>query len=170
MKETLAWYWQRISDFVNTHWLGGQTGTDHCGVATTDSLQDIPVCDIRDSTRERMSRCIHGLAETVPTCQRRGTLCIQLQVNCSREREGGGREEEEELLKSIIWWAWLCSIFLYLTIAIHRPSTNDLYKSAGWAIYDMQAEYSRMGVPNEQWCLTNINKEYEVCTSCRIVY
>ncbi|XP_014670869.1 PREDICTED: myotubularin-related protein 6-like [Priapulus caudatus] len=43
----------------------------------------------------------------------------------------------------------------------YRPSTDDLYKSAGWAIYDMQAEYSRMGVPNDNWCLSGINKEYE---------
>lgn len=45
------------------------------------------------------------------------------------------------------------------------------YKSAtvvptmvtGWDQFDLQAEYARMGIPNEEWCQTSINKNYEIC-------
>ena len=35
-------------------------------------------------------------------------------------------------------------------------------KSYGWDFFDIQTEYLRMGVPNENWVLTNLNKDYEV--------
>ncbi|XP_064637121.1 myotubularin-related protein 8-like isoform X3 [Lineus longissimus] len=36
-------------------------------------------------------------------------------------------------------------------------------KSYGWDFFDLQSEYLRMGVPNENWVLTHINKDYEIC-------
>ena len=66
---------------------------------------------------------------------------------------------------------WLCLILVYyFLIAV---DLNDLYafhytapdipdKSAGWDFFDLQSEYLRMGVPNENWTLSNINKEYDV--------
>lgn len=40
--------------------------------------------------------------------------------------------------------------------------TEEIQKSVGWNFYDLQTEYQRMGVPNDQWCLCNLNKDYEV--------
>ena len=40
----------------------------------------------------------------------------------------------------------------------------DIEKTYGWDQYDTQTEYLRMGVPNPQWVLTRINREFEVIT------
>lgn len=32
----------------------------------------------------------------------------------------------------------------------------------GWAIYDAEEEYKRMGVPCDEWRMTTINESYEV--------
>ncbi|OWF52869.1 myotubularin-related protein 8-like isoform X2 [Mizuhopecten yessoensis] len=36
-------------------------------------------------------------------------------------------------------------------------------KSYGWDMYDTQTEYLRMGIPNELWVLTSMNRDYELC-------
>ncbi|KAG8191986.1 hypothetical protein JTE90_002256 [Oedothorax gibbosus] len=46
----------------------------------------------------------------------------------------------------------------------HYTATDeDLPKGSGWNKFDLQAEFSRMGVPNRHWVLTSINKDYEIC-------
>ncbi|XP_017784444.1 PREDICTED: myotubularin-related protein 6 isoform X2 [Nicrophorus vespilloides] len=66
---------------------------------------------------------------------------------------------------------------IYLTLQLFSQPSNveDLYcftykaipanmsQSTGWDFYDLQSEYKRMGVPNDQWGLTNLNKDYELC-------
>lgn len=48
----------------------------------------------------------------------------------------------------------------------YKPKEGELVKqSSGWALFDSQNEYSRMGVPNELWRSTSLNYDYEVCTS-----
>lgn len=44
----------------------------------------------------------------------------------------------------------------------YSSSTEDIPKNAGWNFFDLSSEYQRMGVPNDQWTLTNLNKDYEV--------
>lgn len=44
----------------------------------------------------------------------------------------------------------------------YSSSVDDIPKSAGWNFFDLQSEYQRMGIPNDQWCLTMLNKDYEV--------
>lgn len=41
-------------------------------------------------------------------------------------------------------------------------NTEEIPKTAGWNFFDLQAEYQRIGVPNDQWTLTTVNKDYEV--------
>lgn len=41
-------------------------------------------------------------------------------------------------------------------------NTEDIPKSAGWTFFDLQAEFQRMRIPNDQWNLTILNKDYEV--------
>ncbi|XP_049938411.1 myotubularin-related protein 6 isoform X1 [Schistocerca serialis cubense] len=45
----------------------------------------------------------------------------------------------------------------------YTSSTEDIPKQAGWNFFDLQSEYQRMRVPNDQWSLTLLNKDYEVC-------
>lgn len=44
----------------------------------------------------------------------------------------------------------------------YTPPIEEIQRSVGWNFYDLLSEYQRMGVPNDQWCLSNLNKEYEV--------
>jgi len=37
----------------------------------------------------------------------------------------------------------------------------------GWNLFDLKSEYLRMGVPNENWVVSNINQTYEVRISLR---
>ncbi|KAH1028043.1 myotubularin-related protein 8 isoform X2 [Dendroctonus ponderosae] len=41
--------------------------------------------------------------------------------------------------------------------------SDEIPKNVGWNFFDLQAEYQRMGVPNDQWALTKLNKDYELC-------
>lgn len=43
----------------------------------------------------------------------------------------------------------------------YTSSTEDIPKFAGWD-FDLQVEYKRMGVPNDRWCPTTLNQDYEV--------
>ncbi|KAK7874473.1 hypothetical protein R5R35_001561 [Gryllus longicercus] len=45
----------------------------------------------------------------------------------------------------------------------YTSSTEDIPKPAGWNFFDLQSEYQRMRVPNDQWSLTLLNKDYELC-------
>uniref|UniRef100_A0A1B6DT04 phosphatidylinositol-3,5-bisphosphate 3-phosphatase n=1 Tax=Clastoptera arizonana TaxID=38151 RepID=A0A1B6DT04_9HEMI len=50
-------------------------------------------------------------------------------------------------------------------------NTEDIPKSAGWTFFDLQAEFQRMRVPNDQWSLTTLNKDYNLCdTYPRVLY
>lgn len=44
----------------------------------------------------------------------------------------------------------------------YTSSNEDIPKQAGWNFFDLQSEYQRMGVPNDQWASTTLNKEYDV--------
>ena len=46
----------------------------------------------------------------------------------------------------------------------YKSTPDDLPKSAGWNFFDIQTEYQRMNVPNDQWVLCTANKDYEVRT------
>lgn len=45
----------------------------------------------------------------------------------------------------------------------YTSSFEGIEKSEGWNYFNLDSEYQRMGLPNDHWCLTTINKEYEVC-------
>lgn len=44
----------------------------------------------------------------------------------------------------------------------YTSSNEDIPKQAGWNFFDLQSEFLRMRVPNDQWCLTMTNKDYDV--------
>ncbi|CAL8081785.1 unnamed protein product [Orchesella dallaii] len=45
----------------------------------------------------------------------------------------------------------------------YSQGIEDLPREAGWSLFDLQTEFERMGVPNETWTMTLLNKEYELC-------
>lgn len=63
-------------------------------------------------------------------------------------------------------WLSPCSVDTYEELYAYqyrpKPSEN-LRQSSGWALYDPLNEYGRMGVPNELWTHTTLNRNYEVC-------
>lgn len=44
----------------------------------------------------------------------------------------------------------------------YTVSVSDTSKSRGWDCFNLLVEYQRMGVPNEHWSLTELNREYKV--------
>ncbi|KAG1929130.1 myotubularin-related protein 7a [Pimephales promelas] len=44
-----------------------------------------------------------------------------------------------------------------------NPNADKAERERSWDFLDMKAEYSRMGLPNKQWHVTPINREYRVC-------
>lgn len=56
-------------------------------------------------------------------------------------------------------------LYAYLyALAVRESSPSALGTRPavdGWTLYDAKVELNRMGVPNEQWSLTNINYNYE---------
>uniref|UniRef100_A0A674NHC3 Myotubularin related protein 6 n=1 Tax=Takifugu rubripes TaxID=31033 RepID=A0A674NHC3_TAKRU len=45
----------------------------------------------------------------------------------------------------------------------YNPKQNDQQREEGWQLIDLVAEYERMGVPCDQWQLTDVNRDYKVC-------
>ncbi|XP_053715189.1 myotubularin-related protein 6 [Synchiropus splendidus] len=45
----------------------------------------------------------------------------------------------------------------------YNPKQNDQQREEGWQLIDLGAEYERMGVPCDQWQLTDVNRNYKVC-------
>lgn len=44
----------------------------------------------------------------------------------------------------------------------YNPKQNDQQREEGWQLIDLNAEFERMGVPCDQWQLTDVNREYKV--------
>uniref|UniRef100_A0A7N6ARA0 Myotubularin phosphatase domain-containing protein n=1 Tax=Anabas testudineus TaxID=64144 RepID=A0A7N6ARA0_ANATE len=44
----------------------------------------------------------------------------------------------------------------------YNPKQNDQQREEGWQLIDLGAEFERMGVPCDQWQLTDVNREYKV--------
>lgn len=44
----------------------------------------------------------------------------------------------------------------------YNPKQNDQQREEGWQLIDLAAEFERMGVPCDQWQLTDVNREYKV--------
>uniref|UniRef100_A0A8C7YTK1 Myotubularin related protein 6 n=1 Tax=Oryzias sinensis TaxID=183150 RepID=A0A8C7YTK1_9TELE len=45
----------------------------------------------------------------------------------------------------------------------YNPKQNDQEREEGWQLIDLGAEFERMGVPCDQWQLTDVNRDYKVC-------
>lgn len=45
----------------------------------------------------------------------------------------------------------------------YKGNTEGLTQETGWNFFSFQDEFSRQGVPNEEWSLSYLNVNYEVC-------
>lgn len=47
----------------------------------------------------------------------------------------------------------------------YLPSNEDLGddKSKGWIKFNLKREYQRMGIPNRDWMITDVNADYSLC-------
>ncbi|KAG7260910.1 hypothetical protein CRUP_031906 [Coryphaenoides rupestris] len=43
----------------------------------------------------------------------------------------------------------------------YNPKQNDQQREEGWQLIDLGAEYERMGVPCDQWQLTDVNRDFK---------
>ena len=44
----------------------------------------------------------------------------------------------------------------------YNPQQNDQQREEGWQLIGLGAEFERMGVPCDQWQLTDVNRDYKV--------
>ncbi len=44
----------------------------------------------------------------------------------------------------------------------YNPKQNDQQREEGWQLIDLGAEFERMGVPCDQWQLTDVNRDFKV--------
>jgi myotubularin-related protein 6/7/8 len=45
----------------------------------------------------------------------------------------------------------------------YTSSSEELVKTAGWDFFKLENEFKRMKVPNDEWQLTLMNKDYVLC-------
>ncbi|XP_076869437.1 phosphatidylinositol-3,5-bisphosphate 3-phosphatase MTMR6 isoform X2 [Brachyhypopomus gauderio] len=45
----------------------------------------------------------------------------------------------------------------------YNPKQNEQQREEGWQLLDLTAEFERMGLPCDQWQLTDVNRDYKVC-------
>ncbi|XP_052278880.1 myotubularin-related protein 6-like isoform X2 [Dreissena polymorpha] len=45
----------------------------------------------------------------------------------------------------------------------YTDQMDDYSKDYGWDLFDTKTEFMRQGVPNDQWVLSELNNQYEIC-------
>ncbi|XP_067842139.1 myotubularin-related protein 6 isoform X2 [Heptranchias perlo] len=45
----------------------------------------------------------------------------------------------------------------------YNPKTTEYERAMGWKVINLNDEYRRMGIPNDIWQLTDVNRGYKVC-------
>lgn len=49
----------------------------------------------------------------------------------------------------------------------YNPKMSKESREMGWKLIDLRLDYQRMGIPNDSWEITDINKDYEVIPAQR---
>lgn len=49
----------------------------------------------------------------------------------------------------------------------YNPKMSKENREMGWKLIDLKLDYQRMGIPNDYWEITDINKDYEVIPAQR---
>lgn len=74
----------------------------------------------------------------------------------------------------------VCSRFVFFAVVIlfivhienlycfqYTSSNEELPKATGWDFFSLETEFKRQHVPNDRWTLCNLNKNYELCDTCK---
>ncbi|KPP78323.1 myotubularin-related protein 8-like, partial [Scleropages formosus] len=48
---------------------------------------------------------------------------------------------------------------------LYNPKQDENDRRIGWATVDLKMEYERMGLPNDLWEMTDLNKNYGICST-----
>ncbi|XP_036380158.1 myotubularin-related protein 8 [Megalops cyprinoides] len=48
---------------------------------------------------------------------------------------------------------------------LYNPKQNETDRKVGWGTVDLKMEFKRMGLPNDFWELTDLNKNYGICST-----
>ncbi|XP_041076885.1 myotubularin-related protein 8-like [Polyodon spathula] len=48
---------------------------------------------------------------------------------------------------------------------LYNPKQNEADRGISWSTIDLKADYQRMGLPNDYWQITDLNKNYEICST-----
>lgn len=54
-------------------------------------------------------------------------------------------------------------MFIRVRLYIQALFQGELRQGTGWQFHDLQAEYQRQGVPNENWSICTMNRDYRLC-------
>lgn len=67
-------------------------------------------------------------------------------------------------LSDYCWHVFFCLAEKYeeLYCFSFHPNVDNSERVRSWEFLDLKAEYNRMGLPNKQWHVTPINREYTV--------
>lgn len=70
---------------------------------------------------------------------------------------------------SVFDLAWLGFILLFLAVKYEElycfsfnPKLDKEEREQGWTLIDLSEEYKRMGLPNNYWQLSDVNRDYRV--------
>ncbi|XP_049683592.1 myotubularin-related protein 8 isoform X3 [Accipiter gentilis] len=47
----------------------------------------------------------------------------------------------------------------------YNPKMSKENRETGWKLIDLKVDYQRMGIPNDYWEITDVNKDYEICNT-----
>ncbi|KAK1163038.1 myotubularin-related protein 8-like [Acipenser oxyrinchus oxyrinchus] len=48
---------------------------------------------------------------------------------------------------------------------VYNPKQNKADRGVSWSTIDLKVDYQRMGLPNDYWEITDLNKSYEICST-----
>uniref|UniRef100_A0AAY4EJU3 Myotubularin phosphatase domain-containing protein n=1 Tax=Denticeps clupeoides TaxID=299321 RepID=A0AAY4EJU3_9TELE len=48
---------------------------------------------------------------------------------------------------------------------LYNPKQNEQQRREGWAFIDTATDFNRMGLPNDYWEISDLNKDYEMCST-----
>ncbi len=47
----------------------------------------------------------------------------------------------------------------------YTPKKMSINKTTGWYYHNIQAEFHRQGLPNENWVMCHMNSDYQLCST-----
>lgn len=140
--------------FTSSHLVCGKASINRIRLSAPDPLQNLPGASPAVSKRARLPGHLPVTAASVST-RYTNTVVNQMSVFLLFPLHTSAYSDfciaivrEEELYA-----------FLY------NPHQNEDDRRRGWELIDVSNDFRRMGLSNEHWEISHLNKNYEVATS-----